>query len=410
MGDLVSYIKRGVQPQYDEEGFIPALRTVNIRQDGFSMTRQEYINQDFYDANPRGQIQHGDILITSTGVGTLGRVAYNYERQLFFADGHITILRRIEKLKPLFVTAFLQSHIGLDLIERRQRGSSGQIEIYPSDISSISIPIMPIQFQNEIEQHYLKANQLREQSKTLYAEAEALLLHELGLDALDLSVEAGYEGSFAEMMAADRMDAEYFHPEKTHILETLDKMPGQLLRNYFRSVRSVINPPINDTGEMVYNYDLTDALPYFLTNDIEPIATYELGSTKKRFKHGDVVVSRLRSYLKEISIVTTSGDIPCVGSSEFIVLRQTAQKVSPELLLVYLRNPYIQKILKWCQNGSNHPRFDEKDLLNIKFPDSLVAIEQDILNLITQVFQLQQEAKRLLEEAKAQVEAMILGA
>jgi hypothetical protein len=70
---------------------------------------------------------------------------------------------------------------------------------------------------------------------------------------------------------------------------------------------------------------------------------------------------------------------------------------------------YIQKILKWCQNGSNHPRFDEQEILTLKLPHQLLRIEADIVRLITQGIEAHRSAGKLLEDAKRQVERMILG-
>jgi hypothetical protein len=71
LGDIAGYINRGTQPTYDEDGMIPALRTVNIREKGLTDTRREFVTQDFYESKPRGRVAEDDILITSTGVGTL---------------------------------------------------------------------------------------------------------------------------------------------------------------------------------------------------------------------------------------------------------------------------------------------------------------------------------------------------
>ncbi len=253
-----------------------------------------------------------------------------------------------------------------------------------------------------------QSEQQRQCALDIYTEAENLLLHELGLDALDLSHELAYERNFSEVAAAGRYDAQYFHPEKQHILEQLAKLPGQFIGDYYDVVDELLNPPSEDTGEMVQNYDLTEALRFFLS-DIEPINTFDLGSTKKCFQQGDVVVSRLRSYLKEIAVVETSPTVKCVGSSEFIVLRQNGKEVSPELLVVYLRSPPVQKILKWCQDGSNHPRFKKEELLSIKLPERVLNVQDEVKRIIKAAIQSHSDAKQLLEDAKQRVEQMILG-
>jgi len=163
-------------------------------------------------------------------------------------------------------------------------------------------------------------------------------------------------------------------------------------------------------GAMVRNFDLGDALEPFLDDTKEPMPAREVGSTKKRLKAGDVVVSRLRSYLREIAVVRTTGGVPAVGSSEFIVLRPTGKGLAAETVLVYLRCPLVQTILKWSQDGSNHPRFDEDDLIALLVPDRLMDVSKKIEKHVHDAIAARQEAARLLEQAKRTVEEMIGGA
>ncbi|MBK9617408.1 MAG: hypothetical protein IPO35_18630 [Uliginosibacterium sp.] len=58
-----------------------------------------------------------------------------------------------------------------------------------------------------------------------------------------------------------------------------------------------------------------------------------------------------------------------VASTEFIVLRpKKGGLLSVEALLIYLRSRLPQIVFKWSQDGSNHPRFDERELLNLPLP------------------------------------------
>lgn len=142
---LAASIKRGVQPVYDELGTVPVLRSVNVQNGGLSGDRQLHVSQEAFDKTVRGQARQHDVLLTSTGVGTLGRAVALDAAQPYFADGHITIIRRLSQITPFYLSVFLMSETGQLLIYRRHRGSSGQIEIYPDDIASIPIPIPPVE-------------------------------------------------------------------------------------------------------------------------------------------------------------------------------------------------------------------------------------------------------------------------
>ena len=128
---------------------------------------------------------------------------------------------------------------------------------------------------------------------------------------------------------------------------------------------------------------------------------------KKVFRDGDVAVSRLRAYLKEIAVVRAGDRMPSVGSSEFIVLRPKNQQISPEALMVFLRSAPAQTILKWCQDGSQHPRFSEADLLSIPVPDAVAAASAEVTRIVQQGFAARHRARQLLEAAKRAVEIAI---
>ena len=85
----------------------------------------------------RAGVERDDILINSTGDGTIGRVAvYNYDFPAV-VDGHITIVRFKDKELAWYVAAYLMTAEGQNQIYRYVNGSSGQVEIYPQDIERI---------------------------------------------------------------------------------------------------------------------------------------------------------------------------------------------------------------------------------------------------------------------------------
>jgi len=110
-------------------------------------------------------------------------------------------------------------------------------------------------------------------------------------------------------------------PAKTEVIAALAALPGSTISGVFNSVREMVDPSKPPALGFVRNFDVTGALEPVLDDEQELIDFEDVGSTKKRMRLGDVAISRLRAYLKEIAIVDCSGTFPAVGSSEFIVLR-----------------------------------------------------------------------------------------
>ncbi|MCC6321214.1 MAG: hypothetical protein IT438_07240 [Phycisphaerales bacterium] len=365
-----------------------------------------YIPEKHYDGLTRSHMFPGDVLVGV--VGTIGTVGLVTKRHGKLTGNCKLAIVRSKTLPGEYIAAYLASRLGQYEIKRRIRGAVQMGLILP-DLKEIPIVEPTKQQLDRVVSAVQGAQDARHRAAETIAAAEARLMAALGLDRLDLAQEKCYTRRFRDLRAAARFGAEYFMPCKKRILDALSKMPHQTVEAHAPGIRDMYDPARARKGEMVRNFDITDALEPFLDDSREPEAAVEMGSSKKRFQAGDVVVSRLRSYLKEIAVVRTSAAPQSVGSSEYIVLRPTGKGLSPETLMVYLRCPLVQTILKWSQDGSNHPRFTEEDLLAIPVPDKVLSVRKQIDGLVNKAIDARIEAARLLEQAKKTVEDLIAG-
>ena len=134
---LSSLVTRGIAPKYKDESDQIVLNQKCIRDHtiDISLARRHIpkkINEKW--------ISKGDLLINSTGTGTLGRVAQVwFDANNMTVDSHITIVRPKEPL--------LQSYIGLwglsheKEIEAQHTGSTGQTELPRDRVKSMTLPL-----------------------------------------------------------------------------------------------------------------------------------------------------------------------------------------------------------------------------------------------------------------------------
>lgn len=115
-----------------------ALKSNCIRAGFIDTSLARSVSREFYQkVKSKAAVQKNDILINSTGDGTIGRVAvYNYDFPAV-VDGHITIVRYKDMKTAWYIAAFLMTETGQNQIYRYINGSSGQVEIYPQDIARI---------------------------------------------------------------------------------------------------------------------------------------------------------------------------------------------------------------------------------------------------------------------------------
>src|SRR3989338_2473207 len=149
-----------------------------------------------------------------------------------------------------------------------------------------------------------------------------------------------------------RLDTEFYHPEKLEAMEKLSKFGVSTIAENFRNVKETFNPlrhQLATTPARVF--DLSDVSSFLLEEGKEIMEADEVGSTKKIFRQNDVLISRLRPYLKEVSFVGFN-DTQKLASTDF----------------TFLMTDEVQRILFWSQGGTEHPRFSENLLTGFKLP------------------------------------------
>ncbi len=100
-------------------------------------------------------------------------------------------------------------------------------------------------------------------------------------------------------------------------------------------------------------------------------------SAKKRALEGDLVVSRLRPYLRQIALVHPSALARAQGrllalSTEFYVLAPRAPGEDLAFLVPFLLSAEVQRALACAQEGGHHPRVPRSSLFAIHVPRSLL--------------------------------------
>lgn len=100
-------------------------------------------------------------------------------------------------------------------------------------------------------------------------------------------------------------------------------------------------------------------------------------SAKKSVQQGELIISRLRPYLRQIAYVhpkaleLTKGR-PLALSTEFYVLAPK-NKEDIAFLVPFLLSPKAQSILAAAQEGGHHPRVPLAQLLALRIPRALLA-------------------------------------
>lgn len=141
---ISTFISRGIAPKYTEtsENSILVINQKCIRD--FQVTLEQARLNDLSKQKVTSDklLQKFDVLVNSTGVGTLGRVAqYFGEKNSATVDSHVTIVRPdISKVDPLFFGYLIKNK--QSEIEGFAQGTTGQTELSRESLKSLNLRLL----------------------------------------------------------------------------------------------------------------------------------------------------------------------------------------------------------------------------------------------------------------------------
>ena len=155
MKNISVYFSRGKTPNYVEKSNIKVISQACIYWDEFKYEKAKYQDENKALKVLEKMIENGDVLITSTGTGTLGRCNVYYgEDHKYMADSHVSILRlNYKKVNPIFFKYyFMQEKVQKELYAECVNGSTNQIELSKDRFLNFRILIPEITLQNQFSE------------------------------------------------------------------------------------------------------------------------------------------------------------------------------------------------------------------------------------------------------------------
>ena len=156
LGELTSIpIKRGKAPKYvDKSGILVFAQKCNQKVGRISLDDAKYLDENIkHKYEQENYLQGNDIVINSTGGGTLGRIGYISEALFkqslpIVPDSHITTIRTKDNISSKYIYFFLK--FNQPYLETMGVGSTNQTELRPDTIKELLVPIPSIEEQQRI--------------------------------------------------------------------------------------------------------------------------------------------------------------------------------------------------------------------------------------------------------------------
>ncbi len=148
-------IKRGKSPKYSETGSVYVFaQKCNVKAGGINLKLAKHIDMSTLDKYPESEyLVDGDIVINSTGNGTLGRIGIfrdfdRIDNCIIVPDSHVTVVRINPQICIEYILAALKAY--QPFLEGLGEGSTNQTELKPITVSNLLIPVPPYQEQERI--------------------------------------------------------------------------------------------------------------------------------------------------------------------------------------------------------------------------------------------------------------------
>ena len=151
----IKEIRRGKSPTYiDESGTLVFAQKCNTRYSGIDVGLALFLDESILGRYPNDEyMQDGDVVINSTGTGTLGRVGIyhttdNHRGLPIVPDSHVTVIRAAHSIQSIYVYAFMKAN--QSKLEKEGEGSTNQKELKPLTLKEMLIPMPPYSEQERI--------------------------------------------------------------------------------------------------------------------------------------------------------------------------------------------------------------------------------------------------------------------
>jgi type I restriction enzyme M protein len=315
-------------------------------------------------------------------------------------------------INPFYLVAFLNSKLGVNQLYRFASGGlQGHVNL--TILENLQIPLLLKQFQSFLESVLIKAYKIFQYSKSLYQQAEDLLLSELNLKGWQPTEETVAVKSFSESyLISDRLDAEYYQPKHDELDSRIKSYPGGWAGISNLLVREIKNgtTPEGVIQEFVAskpNFIRAEAFNQSLGIDEERLYSLEEYTFQKYSSievcKEDILVS-MTGTIGNVAIYSINN--PAITNQNIVKLSCDKSIIDPYVLGFYIKT-VGKNILFRQQTGNVQPYVNIPNFKKLIVPLLLKSSQHKILVCLNKSSDLKIKYKQLLEIAKTGVERAI---
>jgi len=391
LGDAVSFMSRGKSPKYVESSMCPMFAQKCNQPEGIFLDRCRMCDPKTFESfDDEFRLRDLDVVVNSTGTGTLGRVGLFLTKYLHNAgykeivpDSHVTVVRSPFGDLNKYLFRLLRSTYAQTWINDHMDGSTNQKELYTRTFVNLPIPLPPLAEQKRIVAKVEELMPLVEEYGAAY-ERRRKLIAELPEKLRKSILQRAIEGKLVPQNPNDE--------PASVLLERIREKAKEKGEGEQRK-RSSRSPDVAPIAEDEKPFDLPDGwewvrlgevldvasnlvqpelykhFPHIAPDIIEKATGMLLGlrtvsednvvSPNHLFKKGQLLYSKIRPLLRKAVIAPYDGlccaDMYPIDTRLYI----------PFVLMFLLSDFYNNQVAAVCASRVKMPKINQKEMLGL---------------------------------------------
>lgn len=367
-----------------------------------------YMTEEDFKRLSRYALKVDDILVSV--VGTLGNACLVREKDIPAIFSCKSTVIRTNVVNPYFLTAYLNSKYGRNLLLRKERGVI-QKGLNLDDLKMLDIPLFSCKFQKICEKFIKEAWKLMDESIDVYKESEGLLIETLGLKNFEPKAERYSVKSFKTSFGdTGRLDAEFYQSYYDKFEKKI-KSKGFVIAS---EICSLINygtvptsPYTEDGSGIPYIKGMNVKNVEVQNDDLDRIVNTEGLPEKFYTKKGDIIISQMGT-VADCGVIEETQENWLFASFTIRLRLKDFKAYNP-----YFIGIYIQKLAKkyyfyrYIAQASVRQNTDLPTVKNLFIPIVDIKIQNEIADKIKESKRKKRKSILLLKKAVDFVEMAI---
>jgi restriction endonuclease S subunit len=394
------------------ENGVPFLRVQNVTEEGISLEDCKYINFETHNGMlKRSQVKEGYLITKITGVGRMAVSSVAPKGFEGNINQHLVAIKTDDYQTSELLAAFLNSDIGEKLAFRRSTGGTRPALDYQA------LKTIPVVFKPEIVESMQSAYKQKKQKETeaqkLLDSIDSYVLDELGIKLPEVEEKMCFVVD-SEEAQGNRADAYYYQPK----FEEVDKALNHVGYKKFKELLEIITK--GETPLWRGDLYLSRGIPFIKVQNISQEGikgelTYISEEVHNRMKRSQLNGGELLYTMAgTIGIATIfPEDFGVANINQAIAKIILKKDINKEFIKCVLNSNICKLQTQRFLTTFAQPNINFEQIKSLKIPFPPLEIQnkiaEEVKRRISEAERLKAEASKIIEEAKKQVEGMILG-